>query len=889
MADARAGTLSDGERHVPMRTPHMDKRVHRVWVMLASASLAVLVVLSVDAADRTPRAAAAAGITLPDLRLKVPVVDISIGTNPSTGHRQLQFTHVTWDGGAGPFVIQPRYDAATGVSGFVQDVYRMPHAGVWRLDHTFPIAVAGTFDAPSDYRFPLTRFTLNVANANGTPGRLVAASPKTDYCITGDAIVGGVPNTPSQTSPPQGNCTNPAAALGFSVGWGDQYDQTDNGQPIDLTGVPDGTYVLHAIVDPQHVLTESVTTNDVVDTRLQLSGATVTVLSQRQPTTFPPAIALTSPRPGTRVRRSVALTVRATATAPAVVRSVRYLLDGEPLGPVLTSAPFRFTWGVASTTLGSHLLSAQVTDSNGNVATARPDRVTVVPGSAGGLSINASLAAIGHGAVTTSPFSTSRSGDVLVAFAALDGPSAGTQTTRVSGAGLTWHLVARAAAQPGDAEAWTARARGRLTRVRVTSTPSAGGFAQQLVVIALTGAASVGASARASASSGAPTVALRAKSAGSLTLADGADWDHATARTPAHGQSLLYQWVDAGDGDTFWVQGSAARSGAAGKRITLADTAPRSDEWNMVGVEVRPVAAAAPQVTIVNPVPHATVSASTHLAAALSDPAAARAVRFAVDGSPIGAVLSHAPFVEPRWDTRTLRNGRHLVTVIATDALGRTVRTSAIVTVANPAPAMTCFVLQDVASAHGRGRVTTRLHTAAPGERLVAFVQRPHGSTTLGRVTGGGLAWRLVRRSSSAAGALAVWSALAPRVLPAARITSRGAGLRVLTVVAMEGTTGPGASVAAAGLGDRPVVRLTTTRPTALGFSAGIVGGSSTHVPPGWAPISRWSARTGAWSTWVQYTNQPASVAGTEVAIPVPSASRGRWTTIALELPGTGG
>ena len=194
----------------------------------------------------------------------------------------------------------------------------------------------GIFDPPIDYRFPLTRFTLNLANPDGTPGTLVAVSPKTDYCITADTYVGGVPHTPNQTSPPQGNCGTPTKLLGFSVGWGDEYDQTDNGQPIDLTGVPDGTYVLRATVDPQHVFTESDSTNNVVDTELQITSNSVTVLSQDSPATVPPTIALTSPAAGAQVNGIATLSAMATASAPATVTSVQYLLDGEPLGPPVT-------------------------------------------------------------------------------------------------------------------------------------------------------------------------------------------------------------------------------------------------------------------------------------------------------------------------------------------------------------------------------------------------------------------------------------------------------------------------------------------------------------------------------------------------------------------------
>jgi hypothetical protein len=67
------------------------------------------------------------------------------------------------------------------------------------------------------------------------------------------------------------------------VGWGDEYDQTDPGQPIDITSVPDGTYILRGTVDPQHLLTESNPMNNVTDTVLTISRSTVTVVSQSQP------------------------------------------------------------------------------------------------------------------------------------------------------------------------------------------------------------------------------------------------------------------------------------------------------------------------------------------------------------------------------------------------------------------------------------------------------------------------------------------------------------------------------------------------------------------------------------------------------------------------------
>lgn len=49
----------------------------------------------------------------------------------------------------------------------------------------------------------------------------------------------------------------------------------------------------------------------------------------------------------------------------------------------------------------------------------------------------------------------------------------------------------------------------------------------------------------------------------------------------------MHQWVDTGAGATFWAQ-SAAPAAAVGTAVTLRDSAPTSDRWNLVAVEVRP-------------------------------------------------------------------------------------------------------------------------------------------------------------------------------------------------------------------------------------------------------------------------------------------------------------
>ena len=839
--------------------------------------------------------------TPPDMRIEVPTNAISTGLDPDTGHRMLRFTHVTWDAGPGPFELDPTYDPRTGTATFVQSIYNMPSPGNWVLDHTVPVPVVGVYDPPDDYQFPLTSFALRAVNQDGSLGATIATSPKTDYCITGDAYVGGVPNAPNQTTPPPSNCVDPTKPLGWSVGWGDQYDQTDSGQPIDLTGVADGTYVLRAIADPQHVLTEANRTNNVTDTKIRISGSSVTVLGQSSPTITPPEVAVTSPAPGSTVTGTVNLHASASASAPATVTSVQFLLDGQPLGSPITGSPYTKPWVVGSVAPGSHTLSARVTDSTGSIGTARAITVTVPPGSGGGggsPAIDRSVTASGRG-TQTAAISTIAPGETLLAFVSADGPSGGGQTATVSGAGLNWSLVRRANTRTGDSEIWKATATGTLSNASVASTPGQSGFDQQLTVLSFANAGGTGASAAASGVSGPPAVGLTATAPGSFSYAVGNDWDRAVARAPGPGQSLISQLIDSGSGDTFWVQGTTAPSQSAGSAVTLNDTSPTDDQWNLAATEVVPAAAPAdttpPKVSIINPTASQTVSGTIPVAASATDDVAVKSVDFMLDGRLLGSSAPAAPHATT-WDTTTVADGSHELTAVATDTSGNTTTATTVpVRVQNPPPPMTCFVLQAQVSAHGRGTVTSpAFHTAVSGETILAFVGTD-GPAGAGRQTatvrGGGLSWKLVRRANARSGDAEIWAATAPGVLTNATVRStplRGGYDQDLTVIAMEGTTGVGASASGSGPSGAPSVRLTTTAPTSLVFAVGNDGdrARARTLPEGWVSLEHWADAGSGNTFWSQYTNQPVPNAGTKVTV-ADTAPRGdQWNLAAVELPG---
>jgi len=190
--------------------------------------------------------------------------------------------------------------------------------------------------------------------------------------------------------------------------------------------------------------------------------------------------------------------------------------------------------------------------------------------------------------ISSPALTTTAPKELLLAFVSSHGPSGGTQSfSSVTGGGLTWHLVRRANVQAGTAEIWAASAAAVVSNATVTATRSSGSYVGSITVVALNNADLVGegASAAASAASGAPSVTLSTTRDNSWVWGVGNDGDHAIARTVGSGQTKADEYL-ASTTDTFWVQRQNAVTPSAGTAVTLNDTAPTSDHWNLAAVEV---------------------------------------------------------------------------------------------------------------------------------------------------------------------------------------------------------------------------------------------------------------------------------------------------------------
>ncbi|HEY1216190.1 MAG TPA: hypothetical protein VGE93_21385, partial [Bryobacteraceae bacterium] len=285
---------------------------------------------------------------------------------------------------------------------------------------------------------------------------------------------------------------------------------------------------------------------------------------------------------------SVALSGTATATVTQDA-SGNYTFTTPADGPyTVTPSKAGFTFSPAS---------QNATVSGGGTVTLPSFTATATATTATGLAIDAKVS-VDQGTasttVTTGAFSTKSGNELLLAFIESDSSSAANTVSGVSGAGLTWVLVKRTNTQKGTAEIWRTFASSALTNVTVTATLA------QKVVSSMTvmsfsgvdtsgtsGSGAIGSTASGSASSGAPTASLVTTRNSSWVFGVGNDYDNAIARTPSTGQTLVHQYLTP-TGDTYWVQMQNSPTPTSGTTVTINDTAPTTDRYNLTICEILP-------------------------------------------------------------------------------------------------------------------------------------------------------------------------------------------------------------------------------------------------------------------------------------------------------------
>jgi hypothetical protein len=205
---------------------------------------------------------------LPDL---VPLPAWRIGTTHAAGRDLLNFAATVWVGGNGQLDVQGFRTNSSPV---------MPaYQYFWQDGQVIGRARAGTmgFDSkPGHEHWHFEQFAAY--RLLGPSGNLVLRSQKTGFCIAPtDAVDLLLPNATWQPSfiGFSGQCGSPSALWvreSMPVGWGDTYVQSIAGQAFDITNLRNGAYYVQVIANPQHVLHETNTANDVTVRKVIISG-----------------------------------------------------------------------------------------------------------------------------------------------------------------------------------------------------------------------------------------------------------------------------------------------------------------------------------------------------------------------------------------------------------------------------------------------------------------------------------------------------------------------------------------------------------------------------------------------------------------------------------------
>ncbi len=151
-----------------------------------------------------------------------------------------------------------------------------------------------------------------------------------------------------------------------------------------------------------------------------------------------------------------------------------------------------------------------------------------------------------------------------------------------------------------------------------------------------------------------------------------------------------------------------------------------------------------PSVAITSPTAGSTVTAPTTFTASVSDASPVTSLQFLLDGVPVGAPETQAPY---SVSIPSLTPGPHIVSAQAVDQGGLT-GTAPGVAITVPLSLGQVRVDQQV-NASGSGPLTTaKFSTSAANELLVALVgaDAPLHATQTAKVTGAGLTWTLASR-----------------------------------------------------------------------------------------------------------------------------------------------
>jgi Lysyl oxidase len=209
--------------------------------------------------------------TIPDL-VALPPWDVGVHRSRRTGRERLRFAGTPWNAGPAPLVVEGfRQPGRTTMDAF--------QSFVDRDGNVVGSAPAGTMKYHAARSHNHWHFLQFVTYRMLRPGGKAVRAHKQSFCLAStdavDMTVSGamyIPDTIGFGGSACGDDRSIWMRETLPAGWGDTYGAGTAGQSFEVTGLPNGAYVLEMRVNPLGQLQETTTENNVARRRVVLRG-----------------------------------------------------------------------------------------------------------------------------------------------------------------------------------------------------------------------------------------------------------------------------------------------------------------------------------------------------------------------------------------------------------------------------------------------------------------------------------------------------------------------------------------------------------------------------------------------------------------------------------------
>jgi hypothetical protein len=211
--------------------------------------------LNRDASPERSRFPQEVTLSLPDLQT-LPPYNLRLILNPDAGRMWIRFSNSILNNGPGVLELAGQRDQPSG------DI--LVHQNIYYGEDQFvknPIGQFEYVDAHNHWHYDsFSLYQVWRVGAEGQPLEVVASSGKVSYCVRDSDPIEEL--DPSRTAPSgapdrPGYLSCGSSLQGLSPGWVDTYLVNTPGQYVDISGLPEGDYLLVSTVDPENLLIET--------------------------------------------------------------------------------------------------------------------------------------------------------------------------------------------------------------------------------------------------------------------------------------------------------------------------------------------------------------------------------------------------------------------------------------------------------------------------------------------------------------------------------------------------------------------------------------------------------------------------------------------------------